>query len=394
MPSQASFSPKLKARAKGSAFYRYYAGYSTEFALWALQKLDLGPNACILDPWIGSGTTALACVELGHSGVGYDISPVMVHLARARIANNEDIQIAMDLVDTVRRHVEEREEILLTCLSNRLGQFAIKTSRAASVAIASLFPIARRAACQARTKNPAWFSRKTNIESTSVNTSATIEEWKGNIRSLESWRAESKNGRQSCFEVVSGDSRILTARPAQFDGVLTSPPYLTRLDYVHATLPELQILRHFEDCPDVQQLRSSMIGTPLTSGRTTPQIQVLPLGVRDTLRAIQNHPSKASSTYYLRFFSTYFFDLMNSIRHVSRSLKSGGMACFVVQSSSYKDIHVDLASAVIEIGAQFELLAVEAVEFASSRSMSLINTRAHQSARKPKCETAVFMRRC
>ena len=40
----------------------------------------------VLDPFMGSGATAIAAVELGRSFVGYEISPMYVEIARARIS--------------------------------------------------------------------------------------------------------------------------------------------------------------------------------------------------------------------------------------------------------------------------------------------------------------------
>jgi site-specific DNA-methyltransferase (adenine-specific) len=40
----------------------------------------------VLDPFLGSGTTALAAVKLGRNVIGYDLDPEMVALARGRLA--------------------------------------------------------------------------------------------------------------------------------------------------------------------------------------------------------------------------------------------------------------------------------------------------------------------
>ena len=43
-------------------------------------------NEVVLDPFMGSGATAIAAVELGRSFVGYEISPDYVAIARARLS--------------------------------------------------------------------------------------------------------------------------------------------------------------------------------------------------------------------------------------------------------------------------------------------------------------------
>ena len=43
------------------------------------------PGDTVLDPFLGTGTTAAAAMELGRQPVGYEISPVYVRMARAML---------------------------------------------------------------------------------------------------------------------------------------------------------------------------------------------------------------------------------------------------------------------------------------------------------------------
>jgi modification methylase len=49
--------------------------------------LDESKDKLILDPYMGSGTTAIAAKLLGHNYIGIDISPEYISLAEKRIAN-------------------------------------------------------------------------------------------------------------------------------------------------------------------------------------------------------------------------------------------------------------------------------------------------------------------
>jgi hypothetical protein len=50
--------------------------------------LGITPKACkVLDPFMGSGTTGVACMALGRSFVGCEIDPANVAIAERRIAN-------------------------------------------------------------------------------------------------------------------------------------------------------------------------------------------------------------------------------------------------------------------------------------------------------------------
>ncbi len=52
-------------------------------------KLFTQPGDTILDPFVGSGTTALAAIELGRSYVGIDINPEYIELAQQRTSQKQ-----------------------------------------------------------------------------------------------------------------------------------------------------------------------------------------------------------------------------------------------------------------------------------------------------------------
>ena len=151
--------------------------------------------------------------------------------------------------------------------------------------------------------------------------------------------------------------------------------------------------KEFDIVPDMQRLRRSMLGSPLTSERPTQKLDRLPNDIKRLLRKIGSYLSKASASYYYRFFSAYFVDLQASMRNIAKVLKSGAAGCMVVQSSHYKEIEIDLPGAVISLAEQLGLRHQKTKEFDSRRSMSLVNSRAHADAQKPKSEAAVFFKK-
>jgi site-specific DNA-methyltransferase (adenine-specific)/modification methylase len=53
---------------------------------WCLERLKLKPGSTILDPYMGSGTTGVAAVELGFNFVGVELDPAYFAIAERRIA--------------------------------------------------------------------------------------------------------------------------------------------------------------------------------------------------------------------------------------------------------------------------------------------------------------------
>ena len=67
-------------------------------------KLFTQPGDMVLDPFIGSGTTAAAAMQLGRNYSGIDINPEYVELARKRVA---ELQIGLPNI------AEDQESYLL-----------------------------------------------------------------------------------------------------------------------------------------------------------------------------------------------------------------------------------------------------------------------------------------
>jgi DNA modification methylase len=70
------------------------AAFPVELPLWFI-KLFTEPGDMVLDPFIGSGTTALAAAQLGRKYIGIDINEEYVELSRQRTS---EIQIRFPLV--------------------------------------------------------------------------------------------------------------------------------------------------------------------------------------------------------------------------------------------------------------------------------------------------------
>lgn len=46
-------------------------------------------NGIVLDPFMGSGTTALVCQKLGRKFIGFEINPDYIKIANQRLKENE-----------------------------------------------------------------------------------------------------------------------------------------------------------------------------------------------------------------------------------------------------------------------------------------------------------------
>ena len=163
--------------------------------------------------------------------------------------------------------------------------------------------------------------------------------------------------------VARADSMNLPCPDGSIDAVVTSPPYLTRLDYAVATAPELAVFGI--DWRGREGIRGCLMGTTTTARAREANPDDFPAGARRLFRRIATHPTKDSSGYYLKQFSQYFSDTTSLVAEIVRVLRPGGSAILVVQDSWYKSLKVNLGELFLEFfaaaGAVGEIVRSEPV---------------------------------
>lgn len=64
------------------------AVFPIELPKWFI-RLFTQPSDTVLDPFIGSGTTAVAAIQLARNYIGIDLNPEYIDLSRARVAETQ-----------------------------------------------------------------------------------------------------------------------------------------------------------------------------------------------------------------------------------------------------------------------------------------------------------------
>lgn len=388
-------SPKLTPLDKRNGLYPYYAGYSEAFVDWSLDKMGAKKGETLLDPWNGTGTTTAVGATRGLTATGIDINPVLSFVAKARLATAED-----------RLQVRRWAQAVQDADSGPVLQCAVQSyhkakgdpgfvpgSPAEALFVVGMFPTVRKAFAALRTKNPSWYSEKAAEKAEPSSLVSSLSDLHNGILQTCTRQEAQRTFSPSNITIINSDLQLVSLPTGSYDIVLTSPPYLTRIDYVQATLPELYLLDALEVSTPRAYLRKRMIGTPLTTEIFENEVKTLPTATRSVLSEIGHHSSKASGTYYWRFFSKYFLDMRASLAQISDALRIGGRLCMVTQPSFYKDIFVDLPLLVTELAYEQGLELQDAFEFDSKNSMVSINSRAKASSGAKPNETASFYSR-
>lgn len=383
-----------------------YAAFSLDFAIASLRKLSPSARNVIFDPFAGSGTTIEAAVASGLKSYGVELNPYSALLSRCRIANRADFHVVADLLKRASKNVGKSTSVgndilnlasltpinaLKRLLSQRLnctqenlvaslcidpsGQFDTEV-----VALISALHAARKNAQVHHRSNPAWLMLGSSPD--------------GEVQSTQSWRdvaldvAETiivdienrQNKKRPAVTIYPGSFQNSPIKRRSISRFLTSPPYLNRLDYVNPTMPELFGLG-MQDKENIESLRYQMMGTTkmrpfALTGRKIPSQAATAL-----LNDIADHASKASATYYYRFYQQYLSDLFDFLVWLEGHTTTSCEGIVVIQDSFYKEIKVPIATIISEL-AEYLGFTVS-ILFEESRSKHMGSISPHQRAHAP-----------
>jgi hypothetical protein len=403
--------PKRDKESRRGRFgwYQYYAGFSPNFVQDALAFSSAKAGAAqILDPWNGSGTTTQVSARNGFDSIGFDLNPVMVIVAKARTLQPnvqpsmtsilEEIlvrarEIDQDFEDDplvnwlsvetstwVRRIEVALQTILID--PKKYARLATLPSLENVSSLAAFFYVAlfrslREILKPFRSSNPTWIKGAASIEErVHIRRKDLISILRTQVANMardmavESLWVPAERVPHIKLDVASSLSLPLADRSVK--AVITSPPYCTRIDYVVKTGPELALLG-LGDRPAVHKLRDLMIGTPTIVKNSPAPSQKWGKACLGLISKVSRHQSKASRSYYLKTQIQYFDGLFKSLAEIDRTLAKSGECFFVIQDSYYKEVRIDLAQILKEMGNSLGWEHDLRRDFASSRTMVGVN---------------------
>ncbi len=148
--------------------------------------------------------------------------------------------------------------------------------------------------------------------------------------------------------VKHGDARQMCIANESVDLVLTSPPYLNAIDYMRCSKFSLVWMGY--TVSDLRKIRGESIGAEASSKEA-----IGAAWVRSLIKDLRVKPKLAERDYAL--LSQYVWDMDRALAEVSRVLRSGGRAVYVVGDSTVRGSFVR-NSAIIAAVAQNHGLSI------------------------------------
>ena len=219
--------------------YPYKGKFHPQMIRALLNIIGLEERDTVLDPFIGSGTTAVEAQLLGINCVGIDISPLCVLQSKVK---TESIDV-LPQIEEWKEEITKRIRPSLFNLEGKTLDEAIKSIPEERVN--NFYKMAKLVAISDNARRGREFSnaflKNLDLMISSVSDYSQI------IKKL-----DLKLGK---MDIKFGDSRALPLDKESIDGIVTSPPYSIALDYVSNDAHALKELGY-----DLSEIREEFVG--------------------------------------------------------------------------------------------------------------------------------------
>lgn len=318
-------------------WFHFKEGFSRDLVELLATRFGLREGDVVLDPFVGSGTTPLTCMELGLEGIGIDASPLMVMISLAKTRRYDPVALerhATRVIESARPVPEPgslnplvrrafRPDVLREVLGVREEVMSVEDEDARLFLTLALMRAAMSCSYAVKDGSVIRIVRRPFPPFRKVLRS-TLRSMIEDVRRI--------SLRSGPAQIFLGDAREMSViGDGSVDAVITSPPYLNKIEYTRVYEIELEL---FAGGARPELLRS-YIGLSPRIRRVPPEAEGLP----DSAIA-------------------YFVDMEQALREIWRVLREGGRAALVVSGGVYPNmvVEVDLILARIarRLGFQVE----------------------------------------
>jgi DNA modification methylase len=227
--------------------YPYKGKYHPQMIRALLNVMGVKSGEIILDPFIGSGTTALECQLMGIDCVGIDVSKVCLLVSKVKTESMNVISEIESLKDSFLEHREGPDLLSFDegtpAKSGTLNQAisGIKNEK-----VRNFYKVAELIAESDKSRR----RRKDFMGSFTKNLQKMILSTQDYKKVVDELSLPLGN-----VDIRLGDARNLDVKDESIDGIITSPPYSIALDYVKNDAHSLSALGY-----DLDKVKEDFIG--------------------------------------------------------------------------------------------------------------------------------------
>lgn len=219
--------------------YPYKGKFHPQMIRALLNIIGLEQGDTVLDPFIGSGTTAVEAQLLGVNCIGIDVSPLCVTQSKVKTDSVEVFPQIIEWQEEVKKRIKPS---LFNHNGNTLDDVI---NLIADEKVRNFYKMAKLVAISDNVRRGREFSSAflKNLEMMIC----SVSDYEQIIRKL--------NLRLGKMDIRTGDSRALPLSSESIEGVITSPPYSIALDYVENDAHALEELGY-----NLSEIREEFVG--------------------------------------------------------------------------------------------------------------------------------------
>ncbi|MBK0155572.1 hypothetical protein IAE35_19720 [Pseudomonas sp. S75] len=382
--------------------------FAPELVARAVKESQMPVRTCI-DPFGGSGTTALACQFLGVEPITMEVNPYLADLIEAKLTTYDSTSLTHDLGKIIRTVRSTRGSHDLDWLPATFVAPGVNNRWLFEVEVAQRIESYRKSIADLSNPTHQMFFRAI-LGGLLVEVSNVIISGKGR-RYRKNWQLRKQTYETvdkqflnrvqkalyeiaryasrpfSRYTLIRGDCRETIAHTPLADLAVFSPPYPNSFDYTDVYNIELWALGYLTDTTDNRSLRQSTLTSHVQIQRDyAPR----PSG-SETLNNVSQKLHACRELLWNRWIPNmvdgYFADMAGVMKSLASRLNPQGEAWAVVGDSLYAKIHIPVAEILAELapGCGFEAVRIEA--FRSMRSS------AQQGGKRELAESLIVFRK-
>lgn len=369
-------------------WYRFKEAFAPRAVVDAISKLEVPPATCV-DPFGGSGTTALTAQFLGIRPTTIEVNPFLADLIEAKLQSYDTTALlnsfrqvvdyaAVSKTDPVQELSGAPKTLVAPGVNGRwIYDFAVAErilayrqaiealenvahARLLRVLLGSTLVTLSNAVIsgKGRRYRSGWQTRK--VQPTSVH-QAFEAVFLNAIEDIVRF------GRRPCSEytLLRGDSRVALAQAQPADFSLFSPPYPNSFDYTDIYNLELWMLGYLKTPEGNRKLREATLRSHVQIKRSFEATSSSPT-LDATMMALRKQRSDMWNTNIPEMVRAYFDDLVAILTQLHRIIVPGGSVMMVVGDSQYAGVVVEVGAILVELGRE---LGFELSNLSSMRSM-------------------------
>ncbi|MEU4823963.1 DNA methyltransferase [Actinomadura sp. NPDC023710] len=373
------------SKAPFDRWFRYPAGFATDYVSLLLDQLELPSQSLIVDPFAGSGVTGTAARNNGLRFLGIEAHPLIAELAQLKLQRppappDDLLRASAELVGLVRETIDSGVAVSLDSEPELVRQCFTEPVLAELVTLRSLVkndasvwaPYLKwavlgtlRDVASARVGWP--YQRPAEQRQPRYKSALARFESRASLIAGDLLRSEPEEAEGI---VVCGDSRQAqmwnTVPPEGAQGCVSSPPYLNNFDYADATRLELYFwgaaTSWSEMCASV---RAEMI-TATTQQSSVPALREAVEGLSAFATAKQimsltqeledQRKLRKRGKEYDRVVPDYFLAIAQVLERMAAALERGAPIVWLVGDSAPYGVYIDTPRLIGELASEIGLV--------------------------------------